>query len=418
MFKNIASNIEDSFSGHRFDLKQVNAIELKNYLISNYQEAISIYGGGKDDTNISNLREIYLYQNFFLLEKNNKYYLLDGFRRLLIFNPPDEDILVRVYRDIDDKSLLKMLVALNHQKLINGDSSSFQQRGFSLAINTIYGIDISNFRDTFAGYLGQKDEEFTSQYYDGSSVSYSLLKERIITDKFIDDMKILSILNKNNIITFNKFGVYLAKNDLLNLSNVYDFVDFLNKSPLYDKLKNNLYKSYDSRKIKILGEILEFYKKTIEQISKGTVGEKTFSEIELEISEKASLLRKELKKKKYTKISNRLGIDHNNINIICDKILSGDKIEAVAIVIPTNPAFQHIKTFEYGIFENEQIVFTINPEYKPLKAFQKQYNLKINIFISELNRFIVGKYYNNYNSEFTLNQLSNSNSKVELYVKL
>ena len=62
-------------------------------------------------------KEIYEYQNFFLMENDNHdYILLDGFRRLLWYDAPSTPVFVRIYKqkDLSNQSILTLLVYLNH----------------------------------------------------------------------------------------------------------------------------------------------------------------------------------------------------------------------------------------------------------------------------------------------------------------
>ena len=93
--------------------------------------------------------EIYEYQNFFILEKENgDEVVLDGFRRLLWYNAPSIPILIRVYKekDLSSTQILSLLVNLNHFKFFGG--GTYHERGFSLLLKTVFDVDITSFKKT------------------------------------------------------------------------------------------------------------------------------------------------------------------------------------------------------------------------------------------------------------------------------
>lgn len=101
----------DHINNKQYNIEEVNAkaisVAIKGKLLelgidhTKYNSEIveeSNYNYGQQKDSIENPpHEIYQYQNFFLLKDGDGYLLLDGFRRLLWYNPPNMDILVRVY---------------------------------------------------------------------------------------------------------------------------------------------------------------------------------------------------------------------------------------------------------------------------------------------------------------------------------
>lgn len=154
--------------------------------------------------------EIYEYQNFFLLEREDgKVVLLDGFRRLLWYNAPNAPILVRTYKqkDLTNSQILTLLVNLNHFKFFS--NSSYQERGFGLLLKTVFDIDITKFRSAFDAYLSSDKvkNDYSGSYgrVDGTD-KLELIKERILNEYFVGDMKFLSELQKADCMVNSFFG--------------------------------------------------------------------------------------------------------------------------------------------------------------------------------------------------------------------
>ena len=189
----------DSINQCKYRIETFNALELSNILKSNYKDLgidytqyiVEKYRSSKPTVTP---KEIYEYQNFFLLEKDGKYVLLDGFRRLLWYDVPNIDVQVRIYNynDMTDSQILQLLFNLNHQKLYQTGNNNFFDRGFALFLLTVYGIDLFAFKNSFLGYLNQtKTEKNYSSDLLEDEKSNQLITERITNSFFINDMKFL-----------------------------------------------------------------------------------------------------------------------------------------------------------------------------------------------------------------------------------
>lgn len=189
----------DSINQCKYRIETFNALELSNSLKSNYNDlgidyTKYIVKNYISEKPIDTPKEIYEYQNFFLLEKDGKYVLLDGFRRLLWYDVPNIDVQVRIYNynDMTNSQILKLLFNLNHQKLYQTGNNNFFDRGFALFLLTLYGIDLFAFKNSFLGYLNQKrlEKDYSSDLLKDEQ-SNQLITERITNSFFISDMKFL-----------------------------------------------------------------------------------------------------------------------------------------------------------------------------------------------------------------------------------
>jgi hypothetical protein len=226
---NKVCKIKDGILGVEYDLVLSNAksiskelkenfksmgIDYKNFNSENSEEETYSWRKKGVDSVQSPPSEIYEYQNFFLLRKEDgKHILLDGFRRLLWYNCPDKEILIRVYdkKDLTDKQILKILTHLNHTKFFGGIGDYFD-RGFSLALKSIFDIDILKYSNFLDAYLSHnqllKEYGDWNREKDGEEKNEEIL-DRIVTDNFIYDMKFVQSLVGKNIMLNSKFGVLL-----------------------------------------------------------------------------------------------------------------------------------------------------------------------------------------------------------------
>jgi hypothetical protein len=159
IFQNLGKH-KDTVIGADYELQLVSsALQLSEQLKKTYKSIgidFRAFNTDSDGGDVSKNppTEIYEYQNFFLLKKENgDTVLLDGFRRLLWYNAPNTPILVRTYKesDLSQSQILSLLINLNHFKFFS--SSSYQERGFGLLLKTVFDIDITKFRDAFDAYL-------------------------------------------------------------------------------------------------------------------------------------------------------------------------------------------------------------------------------------------------------------------------
>lgn len=210
--------LEDVYLGSPYVLGYANAKEVRDYLLGNLKskkiDPKSHNRGRSDNLEKNPPLEIYEYQSFFLLERNDgELILLDGFRRLLWYNSPEHQIQVRVYKasDLSNQQIMKILIYLNHFKFYGG-SGEYYDRGFSLALNLIFGLNIPKYYEVFDAYLTLSNTK--RSYYDPTPTSDSTntsVKDRMLNPMFIDDMMFIEGLLSTNTMLNDIFGALLYK---------------------------------------------------------------------------------------------------------------------------------------------------------------------------------------------------------------
>jgi hypothetical protein len=270
------AKLHDNFLGVDYTINTVSAKKLSSYLKGNLtKKGINLeeYNREIDSHNREEKLEknppleIYEYQNFFLLEKTDgEYVLLDGFRRLLFYTAPEHPIQVRIYHtdDISDQNILKLLVYLNHFKFYNG-TGKYYDRGFALALKVIFDLNITNFYDGFDGYLsaisairdyGWKTETKPTQ-------KNEIIKNRILSTSFIEDMKLLDVMYNKGNMTNTEFGALLYFNRTENPGVDFDKFVTICDTPNIKKLLVSFAKIGDNdgeRSKKLINELIQEYK--------------------------------------------------------------------------------------------------------------------------------------------------------------
>jgi len=250
-------------------------------------------------------REIYEYQPFcFLEDEKEDLYLMDGFRRLLWYNTPDIAICARVYKrkDLTDSQLLQLLVHLNHFKFYGG--GDYEERGFALLLNTLFDINLFKFREAFDGYLSNDSiKETLCGNMFGVEDKNNKVKERIVTSRFIPDMKFLQALSDIKSCRTDKFGVliYTLGKGTDKLFDADQFKKLVSGNEIisgmmakYDKMDD------DARRAGVFNQLIDLYKNTIKQMLGEKTG-KTYAEILKEVKEWSAKLQKD---KNYVKLTN------------------------------------------------------------------------------------------------------------------
>lgn len=415
--KTVARNINDPFLGVKYDMIEVNATHLREYFTSKYESFIADAKSSDistyDKDAITNNDEIYHYQNFFLCKRGDELHILDGFRRLLVFNPPNVDILVRVYDNLSEVNILKMLIALNHHKLLKGSGISFQMRGFSLALRSIFGVDISKFRYGFAGYIGQAKSSYGSSYTsENTDVDPELLKQRIVHDNFINDLKIMEKIVLSNIPVISKLGTYIFETSgVLNSSNMDMFIQKLNDNPTFVKLRASLKKTGDntstnSNKVKI--QMLELYKSVIDEFN-GVEREMSFAEIVDQVNKLKSEFKKDKSNSGYTLLSHPTNCEWKTINKLIKCVNDGVNVSFKIFITPKMTNYDDVKV-AHGFFDDSDISFV--PAKGQLNRAGTTYSIPpFDIIINSLNAKVSGTYYSDYTSSPTLTELTDIESK-------
>lgn len=297
--------LKDTLINVNYSLMSVNSKELSKTLKDNLSSKSINYNDFNNDyinkfrdtPNIIDLPiEVYEYQNFFLLEKENgELILLDGFRRLLWNETVDHEILVRVYKesDMDTESILKLLVSLNHTKFFGG-IGNFYDRGFALALFVIFNVNITNIYKSFNGYLTVEKPiyEYSISYLKNENKHLSTL-DKVTNISFIEDMKFLEDIQKSNVIEMDEiFGSFISSIRKNNPDIKMDSKDFITKvknNTVLLKQIESFKKSKDSRGNDIGNKMFEMFS----NILLNKTGEKSFAERTAEIKEALNLIKKD-----------------------------------------------------------------------------------------------------------------------------
>lgn len=279
----IIGTFKDTLVDANYELVKVNAKDLSAYLRNSYtSDDINIddYNADKNYTGYSSEKEennkleynppieIYEYQNFFLLQKElGDYILLDGFRRLLWYEAPDHDILVRVYQeeDLSNVKILTLMIHLNHFKFYGG--GAYLERGFSLLLKSIFNLDIFKYKEAFDAYLSSDkiSNDYSGDYGNTSNRKLDRVKNRIINEFFISDIKFIQDVNDAGFMVNKMFGAFIYKQRQTS-DKSFDtklFIDKLNENsvltPLFEKYKN-VGTNHSAKSIEVVNQIMEFYK--------------------------------------------------------------------------------------------------------------------------------------------------------------
>ena len=290
MLKPIGNYI-DTFLNVNYELVSTNAKELSDYLkenIKNRNLDIDYFNSDKSkeswQINKSDLdleknppNEIYEYQPFFLMKKENgEYLLLDGFRRLLYYNTPEKQpIMVRIYdeKNLNNQTILKLLIYLNHFKFYGGSGEYFD-RGFSLAFKILFDLDVPKIKNIMDGYLNyEKEEKGFSSDRPEKTTRNNNVKERILNPMFIDDMIFIQGLIENNVLLNANLGCLIYKKRVENQNIKFissDFVKIYNENKNIEKIIKK-YKRGGTYEREASNELVEEYNNIFGQILGGDV---------------------------------------------------------------------------------------------------------------------------------------------------
>ena len=127
--------IKDNYINSEYLILNVNAIKLSNFIKSKYSENYDIDYSNmhsvkfRTDTSIlpAYINPVSILCDNEDIFSSKNVLLLDGFLRLLSDDIPDIDILVKVYINISDTDILKLIFYLNHWKLFVGQSVVFHR---------------------------------------------------------------------------------------------------------------------------------------------------------------------------------------------------------------------------------------------------------------------------------------------------
>lgn len=208
---------------------------------------------------LSNKKSGLLSNYIYVYKEDDKYYIIDGFNRVLTDYALLEEnptIYIKVITDkLEEHELMWIMFNLNMWKLYGRDSQyyikDFFDRGLKLLLLSKFGIDL--YKNDNESYLDRKynksDIDVLDYYFRNERESVDYFKfdlddvSKLFSNKqIVNDLKQIVKINKykdelfNNYDMFiNGFIMFLARKRVSGDSSEYDFNDFLNK--LYDDKK-------------------------------------------------------------------------------------------------------------------------------------------------------------------------------------
>jgi hypothetical protein len=369
--------LKDVILNTEYTLVKINSKELTNNLINSLNAKHidykkfnkDLFNSLKEETVMNTPIEIYEYQNFFLLEKDNgEYLLLDGFRRLLWNETINHDILVRVYKekDMTEHSILKLLVSLNHTKFFVG-IGNFYDRGFALAMYTIFGVDITKIYNSFNGYLTieKPKYEYHINRLSKEKAHVSTL-DKVSNPSFIADMRFLQSISESDIIKMDDvFGSFISNIRQIAPEIVFDATDFITKikaNAVLMKQIESFKKANDSRGNDIGNKMFEMFT----NILLNKVGEKSFIERKVEIKNIVSEMKKEKDWFNYTNNKKYFFTMISNLRDNDDKFYRTKGVEgAIKSYFEKNGEYPKVKVVVYpsetpilkeGVYDDFEII--------------------------------------------------------------
>lgn len=295
----------DSFLGAKYYNAQANANEVSKYLVDTLKKSKIDPDQYNRNGKLGGVKnppvEIYEYQPFFLLErKNGEFTLLDGFRRLLWYNAPNHNINIRVYHEdeLTPQQIMKLMVYLNHFKFYGG-SGNYYDRGFSLAMMVIFGLNIPKYYTVFDSYLtlNETERKYWTESTEGEQENESV-KERLLNPMFISDMKFIEDLLGKGVMLNDIFGALLYKMRTKYENKEFNskfFLDKVNENKLILDLQERYKKTGNGTSVesqKSINRLTPLYENIFTEMFGGVV-EKKFAEILLDAKKDLDVLKKD-----------------------------------------------------------------------------------------------------------------------------
>lgn len=301
----------DNLVGVSYTLQKFPATLLSNTLKATLKEKYGVndfasFSKEASEDNVKNrFPEIYEYQNFFIMERlDGSYLLLDGFRRLLLYNDlPTFNISVRVYKesDLPQEKLLKLMLMLNHTKFVGGNGK-YYDKGFNLLLYTLYGFQPNEMENLFEGYINQEEENVEGSYYyrwRGDDNKLENSHDRMILPKTIEDLQFLFALSKKKPVVNNlKFlGTVLFNARMRHPEVKFDVEEFLKltNNDVIKKLEESKPSTHGAREVGTLKKLMEMYINAIKTMC-GEDIEETYAEANERVKAIKAKLKKENKK--------------------------------------------------------------------------------------------------------------------------
>lgn len=373
----------DTYLNKSYKLVITTAQSLKEYLLLNYGKlGIDVkrfnlhkkYDG--DEDTVTPPIEIYEYQNFFLMERADDYLLLDGFRRLIWYDAPNHPIYVRIYQESDmtKPDIMKMLIYLNNFKFHTG--GNFYDRGFALALYTLYDINIPKMEELFQAYLVQSKTERNSRLHrtllSGTrsiTNSFKLMNDPL----FVDNIKFLYDISKTKQITNSFFAVLFREfmNDYKKPFTANEFLSVVNDNVILNELLVKLTKnvraheSHDNIK-----QILEIYKTVFDSFL-GVDTEKPYALQLSEIKQQSKDLQKD---KTWIKLTNKQSLKEEIRKMFAHQSEGGSfNFKVVAYPYNNNSNYSdNLGTVPSGVYD--VIKFSIA---KNIRQFRREFDVEM-----------------------------------------
>ena len=381
----VMGKMYDDYLKSSYVLGYANAKQLTKYLLAGLKkqkiksEDFNRTPGG-DDLEKNPPVEIYEYQSFFMLERaDGELTLLDGFRRLLWYNSPDHQVQVRVYKeeDLTDQQIMRLLIYLNHFKFYAG-SGEYYDRGFSLALKVIFGLNIPKYYQIFNAYLTKKDTE--RKYWKEGTVDTQdnlNVKDRMLNPMFVTDMKFIESLLGTGILLTDEMGAMIYQYRTQYPDAAFDSKLLITRcaenkiiTDLHNKYNNKIGQAHGAEGQKLVNQLIPLYKNIFNEMF-GVEAVLTYAEKKDEVKKIIDKLKKDKSMIKLTGNSK----DFVAEMIFRKRLKNKEDITFKCVIHPKehNPYSYSLGTkekqseLEYGLLPYE-IVFT-NAERKTLGGF-------------------------------------------------
>lgn len=360
---------KDNLLNVEYTLAMSNAAELSTYLKQTIDGDINYFDRDKkvDKPYYSDFEkieyslietpptEIYEYQPFFLLKnKDGRYILFDGYRRLIKYQALDYPIQVRIYEEeiLTEEMKLKLLIYLNHFKFYGGSGQYFD-RGFAMAFHILFDIDVMLIYKELDGYLAYLKSVMDYTTNDTRTTVKNLaVKDRILNPMFLSDMRFIQKLKQAGVFTNSNIGCFIYEQRLENNTIEFNSKLFIDE---YNKNKNiqtsiKKYNRGGSYAIEGNNEILQEYKNVFAIILGGEV-KLSYNDFLLKAKELSTNLKKD---KNYVKI-NGSDLDYKYEDMILEYYKSNNKSPIFKVVVYPNKNKHDISAV--GVFDAEMIKY-------------------------------------------------------------
>lgn len=280
-----------------FELYSINFFELRNLAKSWYKEEdLTAFDNrlqyvndvDKVDVGVKLCKQSGVLSNlFYAYKEGNRYYLLDGFNRLLSdWSCLEKDTVVYlkvITTELKDSQLMYLMFNLNLWKLYNKGYGGFYltdflDRGFRLLLKTKFNIELYNYKDYSTRVRNKRDLDLLEKYFKNEqeysdSFSYSYVETALLFNNtlIIEDFK--ELISSNNYLEepfehydmfLYGFAMFLSRQRLKQDLTVYRFSDFVEKlktdSKFFKKLcgmsgnestRKNIYAFYNKHYVRL-----------------------------------------------------------------------------------------------------------------------------------------------------------------------